>query len=282
MCCALDSSSRYLNAKSGTIRRDDGLCADQSGQDIYRNSCTDQTWQSPEDVKLCVNGTRQGAEDVPITVCNDGSYCCGNTAASESCCQNGLGVWIVNGEETSSNPNGSASSNSAIHTATSSILSSTALASDAASSSPSAINPEPKTNAGAIAGGVVGGVASLAAISGACLYLLFKRRRASSTHLPPNSKWLEIDGKNPVVVAPTYPGDIKRTELPGPAVSLENQRPPSTNYKTAHDLFHSINRRILTRISNLSFESFPYCHPRTRALMIQSSLALGQRWITSA
>jgi hypothetical protein len=35
--------------------RSDGLCFD--GTTLWRESCTDPTWQSPSCIKLCVNGT---------------------------------------------------------------------------------------------------------------------------------------------------------------------------------------------------------------------------------
>lgn len=114
MCCALDSTSDFLNAASGVTCRSDGLCASEDGKNITRTACTDQTWQAPECIKLCVNGTDQANNDVIITPCNDGSYCCGDNAVAVSCCQSHHGVFIVNGQETTVNPNGTSTSSSTV------------------------------------------------------------------------------------------------------------------------------------------------------------------------
>ena len=55
MCCRQSSPG-----ETGEICRPDGLCSDDSGE-IWRNGCTDQTWQDPACVKLCTSGT--GKED---------------------------------------------------------------------------------------------------------------------------------------------------------------------------------------------------------------------------
>ena len=38
------------------VPRADGLCTGPEGQ-IWRESCTDRSWRSPNCIKLCVNGT---------------------------------------------------------------------------------------------------------------------------------------------------------------------------------------------------------------------------------
>ena len=49
MCC-------YITPTSPDFCRPDGLCQDSTiDQLVWRESCTDQTWQAPECVKLCVS-----------------------------------------------------------------------------------------------------------------------------------------------------------------------------------------------------------------------------------
>lgn len=242
MCCALDSTSDFLNGDSGTICRNDGLCINAKGKKITRTACTDQTWQSPECIKLCVNGTDQANHDVFITPCADGSYCCGENAVATSCCQNGQGYFIVNGEETRVNPNGSSSSSSISSSTSSStvcILSfqHTSALADASpqpgpqtvtqiiSSAPLATSALPiphseqSTNVGAIAGAVVGGVLGLAIIVGACWIWIRRRHKPPPPPPKPDSRFsLELGG-NYLSEAPTYAGVIKRNELPGGPVS---------------------------------------------------------------
>lgn len=127
MCCALDVTTTFLN-KSGVNCRSDGLCADAGNDTLYRTACTDQTWQSSECIKFCINGTNQAGSDVPIMQCSDGSYCCGNKAIDMACCNGGQEVWIVNGEETIVNPSATPSSSLSSTTTSSSIIEVAALA----------------------------------------------------------------------------------------------------------------------------------------------------------
>jgi len=245
MCCALDSKSDFLNGDSGTICRNDGLCINANGKKITRTACTDQTWQSPECIKLCVNGTDQANHDVFITPCDDGSYCCGSNAVATSCCQSGQGYFVVNGEETRVNPNGTLSSSSTSSTSSSTsssmvcsqLFQNTAALADAfpqagtqtvtqvISSAPLATPalPIPKAeqgkNVGAIAGAVVGGVFGLAIVVGACWFLIHRRHKPPPPPPKPDSRFpLEL-GSHYLSEAPTYTGDVKRNELPGGPVS---------------------------------------------------------------
>lgn len=248
MCCALDATSVFLNDDSGTICRNNGLCISTNGLKISRTACTDQTWQSPECIKLCFNGTDQANNDVIVTPCTDGSYCCGSNAVATSCCQNGLGYFIVNGEETRVNPHSSSSSSSTSSStslATVCVLSfqhTVALANASVQPGPQTVtqvissaplatsalpipHSEQSTNVGAIAGAVVGGVLGLAIIVGACWVLIRRRYKPTPPHpkpppsLEPDSRSsLELGG-NYVSEAPTYAGNIKRNELPGGPVS---------------------------------------------------------------
>ena len=110
-----------------------------------------------------------------LTTCDDGSLCCGIGSNGSTCCTEGKGVWMVNGKETTLNPNATASASaSALPASTSSTSTSTtsapSIATESSKSSPS------KNHTGAIAGGVVGGVVGLALVAGA-MYWLFRPRR---------------------------------------------------------------------------------------------------------
>lgn len=211
MCCALDTSSDFLNAKSGTKCRPDGLCNNEAGDALWRTACTDKTWKSPECVNLCVDGVKQQGKDTEITQCDNGSYCCGSNDISKSCCSIDNGVWLVNGTTTRVNPNPSASRSSSSSAPTSST---TGSAASSASPARSQAATKEKTTTGAIAGGVVGGVLGLAAIAGAGLWLFFRRRRAPAT--PPKCESKGFWGNNSHVMAEA-PADDNRKELPGPA-----------------------------------------------------------------
>ncbi|KAI1499337.1 hypothetical protein F5X99DRAFT_430716 [Biscogniauxia marginata] len=69
-----------------------GLCG-VPGTQLWRGSCTDPTWTSPACLNLCADGDYAAAEEVEITTCNDGSFCCG--ASSSGCCERGEGVLII-------------------------------------------------------------------------------------------------------------------------------------------------------------------------------------------
>jgi len=129
MCCHI-----------GDTCRSDGLC-DNTYQDgsLTRDTCTDPSWNSPNCIKLCTNGTSKAFHDIlggrgvgrrltaidlisnantagptlfdttsTVTPCNDGSFCCGIPKNANSCCSSGQGVWVKDGKETRSNPSLSA------------------------------------------------------------------------------------------------------------------------------------------------------------------------------
>ncbi|KAI5926727.1 hypothetical protein F4810DRAFT_653253 [Camillea tinctor] len=73
-----------------------GLCAGP-GTQLWRGSCTDPTWTSLACLNICVNGDYAAADEVEITTCSDGSFCCG--ANNTDCCARGDGVFVTgNGE----------------------------------------------------------------------------------------------------------------------------------------------------------------------------------------
>ncbi|KAM3087765.1 hypothetical protein ACMFMG_001838 [Clarireedia jacksonii] len=88
MCCHLGFANNGGDqCGSGSTY---GLCG-VTGTQLWRESCTDQTWQSPVCLKLCL-----GVNDTAITACPDGSYCCGKNA--KDCCDAGQGKFIVNNQ----------------------------------------------------------------------------------------------------------------------------------------------------------------------------------------
>src|ERR1700760_2952976 len=55
MCCALNRTSSVVNSC-----RSDNLCADADNNVLWRESCTDPTWQDPACIRLCFEGFTQG------------------------------------------------------------------------------------------------------------------------------------------------------------------------------------------------------------------------------
>ncbi|KAK6363338.1 hypothetical protein TWF730_000774 [Orbilia blumenaviensis] len=96
MCCAI------ANRGSGAdICLSNGLCsgatADGVGRALWRESCTDPTWEDPACLKICL---RRGSQydwfrsDAPITLCQDGTVCCGGKVTGGKCCDAGEGVQL--------------------------------------------------------------------------------------------------------------------------------------------------------------------------------------------
>ncbi|KAF6804976.1 hypothetical protein CSOJ01_09819 [Colletotrichum sojae] len=119
MCC---------NTQPGDRCWDDGLCWNPRMRFLWRESCTDQTWESPRCLKLCINdearelslsklgrmtslmgvltdspppgtgGYPSSQMDVRITECPDGSLCCGKPDEAIACCTAGTGKRIADGQ----------------------------------------------------------------------------------------------------------------------------------------------------------------------------------------
>lgn len=142
-----------------------------------------------------------------LTVCDDGSLCCGIQTNGSTCCIEGKGVWMVEGKETSVNPNATVAT------------STTALP---ASTSSAASPPQPssqQSNVGAIAGGVVGGVLGLAVIGGA-IYWLFHPRKLRNEG-PSRS---DYNGQHTAVISGAekrYRPELPNTELPYEADGMQ-------------------------------------------------------------
>ena len=208
MCCAQDALSPSLNDHSGVDCRNDGLCADVGNNALWRTACTDDTWLSPEFIKLCIYGPNEAGNEIQVMQCSDGSYCCGGSTYNDVatyCCSGGQGgVWIVGGEETNVNPNLSAAPSHAPSAKTwysptisdlvaltsvqtpseTTVLEVVSSASRATTVSSSPAKSDNDGNRAAKIGGCVLGVIGLALILGAYWFVfgLMKRKRP---HPPP-------------------------------------------------------------------------------------------------
>ncbi|KAF3308191.1 hypothetical protein TWF173_001659 [Orbilia oligospora] len=98
MCCALAN-----RGSGGDLCLPNGLCsaftADGSQTALWRESCTDPTWEDPACLKICLmkgKGYNWVKWDAPITVCRDGTICCGNKEdLGGVCCKEGKGIQIA-------------------------------------------------------------------------------------------------------------------------------------------------------------------------------------------
>lgn len=225
MCCALDTSSPFLNLNSGIICRDDGLCENAARDHITRTACTDPTWEDPNCIKLCVDGTKQNGEpevdnDVQITVCGDGSYCCGSGGQATSCCNTGNGVFMKNGSETNVNPSATSSSNSSGPDENTGSNGQTTIIQTATSMpdlpSPIPISGSQTNNTAAIAGSVVGGVIGLALIIGLCWCFAHRRSKSATPSKEATEEWQHQGGRRGFSEAPTHAADFERDEIVGP------------------------------------------------------------------
>ncbi|KAL9596290.1 MAG: hypothetical protein Q9219_005885 [cf. Caloplaca sp. 3 TL-2023] len=225
MCCS----------RLGDQPRSDGLCMNADGTVIWRESCTDRTWESPKCIKLCADESpdtnnspgvgRQMDNDEQVTPCFDGSYCCGDGAMGSTCCDQGRGVFIRDGTTQAANPtltSTSSTSSSAAPSLTTTIITSTGIAAGSTreTSSPAAAGPQSSgSNTGAIAGGVVGGIVGLGLILAIAWVILRKRRRPNgptpSGIRQGNDHWYPQDHKpsEPQEAQGSYTGEIKRSEL---------------------------------------------------------------------
>jgi hypothetical protein len=185
MCCAI-GPGRIADGSADTCIPG-GLCYNQGANLYWRESCTDQTWTSPACIKLFVNGT--GISDVAITPCDDGSWCDGVGEGSVDCCKAGDGLFVVNGTETTQNPNSTTISSS-------SMLPTTTTPTTSASSSPSTTaKPTTSEPGGLSLGAKIGlgvgvgvGVGAVLAIIGVYFLARHSRRsRDARTNRRPNA-----------------------------------------------------------------------------------------------
>jgi hypothetical protein len=85
MCCATNRTSDADQCLQN------GLCYNADGNYYWRESCTDPTWTSEACSQLCRVDWSGG--DAPLTLCLDGSWCCGYENIT-GCCDLNLGVHI--------------------------------------------------------------------------------------------------------------------------------------------------------------------------------------------
>ncbi|KAF2673290.1 hypothetical protein BT63DRAFT_421454 [Microthyrium microscopicum] len=176
MCCAI---GRAVSDPAYNKCRPDDLCMEKGRAigNVYRESCTDPTWKDPHCLQLCSSGilnqpdgtqTDLSTTDTLVTLCTDGSYCCGYNTTS--CCDNQQGYWVKDGTvyPYSQSPYvGAVPSNAANCSADSSSTSSAPNAPSCAST------PENKTTA--IGVGVGLGVPLLIALASIAILLRKKR-----------------------------------------------------------------------------------------------------------
>ncbi|KAK6356987.1 hypothetical protein TWF718_001320 [Orbilia javanica] len=96
MCCAIAN-----RGSSADICLSNGLCsgatADGEGRALWREGCTDPTWEDPACLKICLKkGSKYDwfSSDAPITLCQDGTVCCGGKVTGGKCCDAGEGVQL--------------------------------------------------------------------------------------------------------------------------------------------------------------------------------------------
>ncbi|KAL8943036.1 MAG: hypothetical protein Q9216_001324 [Gyalolechia sp. 2 TL-2023] len=159
MCCATNRNSS--NPGPDEFCQENGLCGwfdpTDSANETWRSTCTDASWESPNCVKFCIEGTEERRRDrstteAQVTPCGDGTYCCG--ANQIDCCVRRQGVFLVNGTTSASLP-----------TSTSSTISSdpqsSTLPAEASSTTTNLPNPppeepQPSNTTGAKIGAAVG------------------------------------------------------------------------------------------------------------------------------
>ena len=174
-------------------------------------------WDDADDGVADGLGDPWGQMNAPITVCDDGSYCCGNNVSwmsngmsGPACCAAHQGVFLDHGTPTSTRPNANASISSS--------------ASGAAGTSGSSSTPAKGTPTRVIVTGVIGGLAGSAlVILGIRLVMIKRKMRAelaakdqSVLKQPAMIDYVNL-GWGPCE-APTYAGEYTREELPGGTV----------------------------------------------------------------
>ena len=174
-------------------------------------------WDDADDGVADSLGDPWGQMNAPVTVCDDGSYCCGNNVSWVSngmsgpdCCAAHQGVFLDHGTPTSTRPNATASNSSSASGAAGTSGPSSALAKG--------------TLTRVMVTGVIGGLAgSTLVVLGIRLVMIKRKMRAELTAKDPSVL------KQPAMIdyvslgwgpceAPTYAGEYMREELAGETV----------------------------------------------------------------
>ncbi|OJJ45816.1 hypothetical protein ASPZODRAFT_17253 [Penicilliopsis zonata CBS 506.65] len=214
------------------------LCEWQTG-DFYQGTCTDETWESSECPNICGD---DGNPEVWECSTSEGTFCCGGTDGS--CCDNSTEIitlgqamtigYINNGtlsvmttSSTTTTSTGSTTSSSV--TTTTGDTSTTVTTTTSTSTTGTPTNTSGSTgggnsggssssDTGAIAGGVVGGVAGLAALA-VLAWFLWRRNRQKThkTDLSPNLQRAELstDGNYHSVPQMEHPQELESVHLAG-------------------------------------------------------------------
>ena len=189
-----------------------------------------------------LNGDLWAGTNMPITVCGDGSYCCGIDSSSYpganadgvGCCQAGQGMRVEDGKLISMDPSKAAPTSSRTSIPLESTLSTTtpkiSISQSGSTSSPSTSSsstiPQPdnlanSTDIGAKIGGVFGGIAGLIIILLATWGVLKAGPRKNVSTLLPNPateddrQRLETGSWRPPVEVPAALVAKEKTELDG-------------------------------------------------------------------
>lgn len=144
-------------------------------------------------------GDPYSGTDVKITKCDNGSLCCGEPeTAGKSCCQQGKGVWLVQGKVYNTNPSSTSSSALALASSTSAsssssptgILHTTPTTSTVSPSLDPSVTPSNQVTpsrdyTSVIAGSAMGGIVVLALLICFLWWFTFHKKRSHAQHIPP-------------------------------------------------------------------------------------------------
>jgi len=164
---------------------------------------------------------------VPITACDNGSYCCGGN--NLVCCNATEGVWIVNNQISLTKP---------VSLSSSSTTSTTATASPTTSSSQSSPATQQQQNnglsGGAKAGIGVGAALGVLALLGVGAFILWKRRKGLKNYETkdgPSQVLQHVEKKEEP--APEYPQELNVSALEN------NQKLELSAHKNVQELMGS-------------------------------------------
>ena len=214
---------------------------------VFRQGRADSWWYEFQGQYL-LNGPDGDLTAItfPVTPCNDGSFCCGNGTVAGSCCRQGNGLFVVDGEARRKNPasfqdstvsrtasatSSSSSRKSKTTSPASSPTLSTSLDASALTASASRFlstttseaisEKKPSSKTGAIVGGVIGGVAVLALVAGVVLFL--KRHNRRQRQSPAQEAPFQGDKAYQASEAPAYEAR-REMDAANPLLPMDSSR----------------------------------------------------------